>query len=103
MSNRLCRALVSFKCDKSLFSGFEIVTVREYNDYNGGTYLDEINTASEFLDSSNAYDDPFYRVYGIYKNQIPKSRKFISDFFDIKEAVSFLSDLTGENVHVVSY
>ena len=103
MSNRLCRAIVKFDCEKSLFSAFEIVTVREYNDYNGGTYLDEINTASEFLDSSNAYDEPFYRIYGIYKNQIPKSMRFISDFYNIKEAASFLYDITGQEVQIISY
>jgi len=103
MSNRLCRAIVKFDCAKSLFSSFEIVTVREYNDYNGGTYLDEVNTAAEFLDSLNAYDDPFYRVYGIYKNQIPKSMRFIADFYNIKEAASFLHDITGQDVQIVSY
>lgn len=103
MSNRLCRCLALNHNQKSLFSEFELVTIREYNDYNGGTYIDEVNTAAEFLDASNAYDEPFYRIYGIYKNQIPKSRRFIADFFDIKEAASFLSDLTGEDVSIISY
>lgn len=102
MLNRLCRALVQTS-SKSLFSHFELVTVREYNDSNGGTYLDEISTAAEFLDDSNAYDEPFYRIYGVYKNAAPKSRRFIADFFDAKEAVSFLHDLTGENVQLISY
>lgn len=103
LSNRLCRAVVSFNCAKSLFSSFELVTVREYNDYNGGTYLDEINTAAEYLDSANAYDDPFYRIYGIYKNSMPRKEKFIADFFDINEARNFLHDLTGENIDIISY
>lgn len=103
MSDRLCRASVIFGCPKSLFSQFEIVTIREYNDYNGGTYLDEVNTATEFLDSSNAYDEPFYRIYAVYKNQIPKSRRFIADFFDIKEASNFLHELTGEDIQIISY
>jgi len=102
ISNRLCRAIVPFNCPKSLFNAFELVTVREYNDYNGGTYLDEINTAAEFLDSINAYDDPFYRIYGNYKNSIPIKQKFIADFFDINEAVSFLHALTGEDVQIIS-
>ncbi len=103
MSNRLCHASVVFDCPKSLFSEFEIVTIREYNDYNGGTYLEQVNTAAEFLDNINSYDDPFYRIFGIYKNQTPKSRKFIADFFDIKDAVSFLHDLTGQDINVISY
>jgi hypothetical protein len=103
MGNRLCRGSVKLDSHKSLFSEFEIVTVREYNDYNGGTFLDEINTAAEYLDSANAYDEPFYRVYGVYKNKIPKSRRVIADFFDIKDAIVFLYELTGEDVQIVSY
>lgn len=103
LSNSLCRAIVPFNCAKSLFSSFELVTVREYNDYNGGTYLDEVNTAAEYLDSANAYDDPFYRIYGIYRNSIPRKAKFIADFYDINEARIFLHELTGENVDIISY
>ena len=103
MSNRLCRASVPFNNPKSPFSHFELITVREYNDYNGGTYLDEVNTAAEFLDSHNAYDEPFYRIFGVYKEHSPKSRKFIADFYDIQEARQFLADLTGEDISIVSY
>lgn len=103
LSNRLCRSVVPFDCPKSLFSSFELVTVREYNDYDGGTYIDEINTAAEYLDASNTYDEPFYRIYGIYKNTIPRQSKVIADFFDINEARQFLYDLTGENIDIVSY
>lgn len=102
-SNRLCRAMVPFDCHKSLFSSFELVTIREYNDYNGGTYLDEINTVAEYLDSINAYDDPFYRIYGIYKNPMPIRSRSIGDFYDINEAKNFLHDLTGAEIHIVSY
>lgn len=86
-----------------MFSHFEITTVREYNDYNGGTYLDEVNTAAEFLDSLNAYDEPFYRIFGIYRESSPKSRRFIADFYDIQEARQFLEDLTGEDIKIISY
>lgn len=103
MSNRLCRALANINNPKSPFSHLELVTVREYINTNGGTYIDQINTAADFLDNSNAYDDPFYRIYGIYKEAIPKSRRFLSDFFDLKEAISFLYDLTGEDIKIISY
>jgi hypothetical protein len=99
----MCRTLLKNNNSNSLYDSFEIVTVREYNDYNGGTYLDEINTVAEYLDSSNAYDDPFYRVYGIYRNRSPKSYRVLGDFFDIKDAISFLYDLTGENANLVYY
>lgn len=102
-SNRLCRAIVRFDCPKSLFSSFELVTMREYNDYNGGTYFDQINTAAEYLDSGNAYDEPFYRIYGICKNSMPVRAKLIGDFFDLNRARQFLHELTGEEVDIVSY
>jgi hypothetical protein len=102
-SNRLCRANVPFDCHKSLFQSFELVTVREYIDHNGGTYLDEINTATEYLDTSNAYDDPFYRIYGVYKNSMPRKMTFIADFFNIQEARKFLHELTGESIDIISY
>lgn len=103
MSNRLCRAWVPSNNDKSKFSHFEILTVREYHDHDGGTYLDEVNTAAEFLDSHNAYDEPFYRIFGVYKERSPKSRRFIADFYDIQEAKQFLIDLTGEDISIISY
>lgn len=103
LSNRLCRASITFDSHKSMFSGFELVTMREYNDYEGGTYIDEISTAAEYLDTSNAYDDPFYRIYGIYKNSIPRRTKVIADFYDINEARNFLHELTGQEVHIISY
>lgn len=102
MSNRLCRILVPLN-NKSLFSELELVTIREYNDLDGGTYIDEVKTASEFLDSSNAYDKPYYRLYGVYKNTSPKLYRFIADFFDLKEAISFLHDLTGEEIKPLYY
>lgn len=102
--NNLCRALIPNPNTLSAFSDFEIITVREHIDHTtGGTYLDEVNTATEFLDSSSAYDSPFYRVYGIYRNISPKSRRFLSDFNTIKEAKSFLYDLTGQQPNIVCY
>lgn len=102
--NNLCRALIDNPNTLSAFSGFEIITIREYIDYStGGTYLDEVNTATEFLDSNSAYDSPFYRVYGIYRDTSPKSRRFLADFNSIKEASSFLYDLTGKAPNIVCY
>ncbi len=102
-SNRLCRAIVNNPNSQSPISYFELVTVREYSEPNGGTYIDEISTAAEYLDNTNAYDDPFYRIMGIYKNTIPKKRRFIADFFSLDEAKKFLSDITGESIDIICY
>lgn len=103
MSNRLCRASTNNPNTKSLFSSFEIITVREYNDYNGGTYLDEINTAAQYLDSLHAYDEPFYRVYGVYRQSMPISRRFIADFWNVKDAIKFIEELSGESASIHYY
>ena len=103
MNKSLCRAIVPFDCPKSYFKQFDLVTMREYIDYNGGTYLDEISTAAEYLDNSNAYDDPFYRIYGVYKNSMPRKMTFIADFFNIEDARKFLHELTGESIDIISY
>jgi len=103
--NRLCKARVKNHNPKSRFAEFELVTVREYNDYNGGTYIEQVNTAAEFLEKDgNAYDEPFYHVYGIYYQHGGYSRtKFIAEFYDIDQALNLLQDLSGEDPLLISY
>jgi hypothetical protein len=103
--NRLCKAIVKNHNPKSKFVEFELVTVREYNDYNGGTYIEQVNTAAEFLEKDgNAYDEPFYHVYGIYYLHGGYSHtKFIAEFYDIDQALNLLQDLSGEDPFLISY
>jgi hypothetical protein len=102
--NRLVNAYAINTNDRSRFRGFEIGTMREVSDYYGGTIIEEIKTAEEFLNSDEqAVDEPFYRVFGVYRIPAPISRKALGDFYDYKQAVQFLEDLTGLNVHVYSY
>lgn len=103
--NRLCKARVKNHNPKSKFTEFELVTVREYNDYNGGTYIEQVNTSAEFLEKDgNAYDEPFYHVYGIYytPDKFPRT-KFIAEFFDLDQALNLLQDLSGEDPLLISY
>ncbi len=89
--------------DKSPKVGFEIITCREFNDYEGGTIIQEVKTAEDFLDTDEfGLDEPFYRVFAVYKKDYHKSRKAIGDFYEIKEAMNFISDLTGERVTIYS-
>lgn len=89
---------------KSPIEGFEIVTCRELPDYEGGTIIQEVRTAEEFLNADEeALDDPFYRVFAVYKKETNRSRKAIGDFYDVKQAVSFIQDLTGIETHIYSY
>jgi hypothetical protein len=103
IENRLCNAYVVFLNERSKFSGFEIITMRELEKENGGTALCELKTADDFENSRYlAFDDPFYRVFGIYKEK-EKSRRSLGDFNNINDAVDFLEDLTGLPVYIYSY
>jgi hypothetical protein len=103
-SNRLCNAFALNTNNKSVIKGFEIITCREMNDYNGGTMIQELKTAEDFLDTDEfGLDEPFYRIFSIYKKDYYKSRKAIADFYDIKEAMLFIEELTGSPVHIYSY
>jgi hypothetical protein len=89
---------------KSPIEGFEIVTCRELPDYEGGTILEEVRTAEEFLNADEeALDDPFYRVFAVYRKETNRTKKVLADFYDIKQAVSFIQDLTGLETHIYSY
>lgn len=99
--NSLCNAYVINLNEKSKYSGFEIVTIRETEEKNGGTKICEIKTYEEFIDLENiSLDQPFYRVYGLYKQS--KKRRSFGDFYKIKDAVDFLEDLTGLSVYIYS-
>ena len=104
--NRLCKARVKNNNPKSRLCEFELVTVREYNDYNGGTYIEQVNTAAEFLEKdNNAVDEPFYHIYATYCNNTYhlKKTRFIAEFFDLDQALNLLLDLSGEEPLLISY
>ena len=100
-SNKLCNAYVPFNHADSKISGFELITVREFNDYQGGTIIQEVKTAEDFLDTDEfGIDEPFYRIYAVYRPHYSKSRRAIGDFYHISEAIIFLEELTGQMVKV---
>jgi len=103
--NRLCMASIKNHNPKSPIDTFVLVTVREFNDDEGGTYIDQINTAAEFLSTDrDAYDEPFYQVYGKrYMDDIISGPMFLGEFYDLDKALNFLYYLTGEEAQVISY
>ena len=103
-SNRLCNAFALNTNNNSVIKAFELVTCRELNDYNGGTIIEILKTAEDFLDTEEfGLDEPFYRIFAVYKKDYYKSRRAIADFYDIKEAMTFVEELTGSPVHIYSY
>jgi len=94
---------------KSYFEAFEIVTCREISDYEGGTIIEEVKTAEEFLNADEiALDEPFYRVRGLYRKERtapnnPTEFAVIAEFPRVEQAKSFLEDLTGEKIWIHYY
>ena len=73
-------------------------------DYDGGTIIEEVKTAEEFLNTDKeSIDEPFYRVFAIFKDGYFKKRKAIGDFNNIHDASVFLEELTGNSVDIYSY
>lgn len=104
MGNTLCNGRLKNNNPKSPIAYFLLVTVREYNDYNGGTYIDEVRTAAEFLENSpQAIDEPFYQIYGERYSDDIKSTIFLGEFYCINKAKDFLFYLTGEYPIIISY
>lgn len=103
--NRLCMASVKNHHPKSPIDYFMLVTVREFHDSEGGTYIDQINTAAEFLSTDkDAYDEPFYQVYGKrHMDDVLSGTIFLGEFYDLDKALNFLYYLTGEEIQVISY
>lgn len=90
--------------DKSYFKAYEIATCREIPDYDGGTIIEEVRTAEEFLNTDEiAIDEPFYRVFGVYRDEYGKTRKALGDFYNVTDASVFIQEITGVQVYIYSY
>lgn len=105
MGNLLCNGIVKNNNPKSPIAYFNLVTMREYNDYAGGTIIEQVKNAEQFLeDDWGAVDEPFYRIYGkrFYDDKLSKPI-FLGDFISIDDAKEFLFNLTGEIPQIISY
>ncbi len=103
-SNRLCNAFTLNTNNQSVIKAFEITTCREFNDYQGGTIIEQLKTAEDFLSrDEEAIEEPFYRVFAVYKEDYFRTRKAIGDFYNVEEAMLFVEELTGNPVHIYSY
>lgn len=105
MGNTLCNGRIKNNNPKSPIAYFVLVTVREYDDYEGGTYIEEVNTASQYLsDTYKAIDEPFYQIYGErYIDDKRSGSIFLAEFYSLDKAKEFLYNLTGEVPEIISY
>ena len=103
-SNNLCNAYVVNTNPASHYAGFTITTCLEMADPDGGTFIEPIENGDEYLDLlCEALDDPFYRVSAKYKSSLYKSFRTLADFYNIKEAILFIEELTGSPVDIYSH
>lgn len=105
MSNALCNGFIKNNNPKSPIAYFELITVREYDDYENGTIIEQVKDAEHFLTNEwGAVDEPFYRIYGKrYLDDVISSTIFLGEFTHLKDAKQFLYYLTGEIPSIVSY
>jgi len=104
MYNSLCNAYVSYSMPRSKYTGFEIVTMIEVNLVDAGTEIVMVKTYDEYCNLLvEAIQPPFYRVNGLYKaDRADRRKRCMGDFYDIKDAVVYLEDLTGNKVNIYS-
>jgi len=99
----LCNAFVINNNSKSSYFAFEIITMREIEDFDGGTEIKHIESKEEYhLYEEISLDEPFYRVMALYREESKKSR-VLAEFHDVKDAVLFLEELTGLPAYIYSY
>jgi hypothetical protein len=105
MRNTLCNGLIKNNNPASPIEYFELVTVREFTDYEGGTIIDQISSAEQFLDTEEeAIDEPFYQIYGKrYEYDDRYQTIFLGEFYSLDKAKEFLYNLTGEVPQIISY
>lgn len=89
---------------KSPIAYFELVTVREYDDYQCGTIIEQVINIEQFLtDDWGSIDEPFYHIYGKrYIDDVRTGSIFLGTFYSIDKAKEFLYNLTGEVPDIIS-
>ncbi|NDC31759.1 MAG: hypothetical protein EBZ58_12690 [Bacteroidetes bacterium] len=105
MTNTLCNGLIKNNNPKSPIAYFELVTVREYDDYENGIIIEQVKNAEQFLsDDWGVLDEPFYQIYGKrYIDDVRTGSIFLGEFYSIEKAKEFLYNLTGEVPEIISY
>lgn len=102
--NRLIWANVTNPIGRSNFRSYELVTVREYDDKNGGTYIDTIMNKTDYLANNQiAIDDVFYQIIGHYHLEDVRPSLVIGTYYNPETAKRILQDITGAEVEVYSF
>jgi hypothetical protein len=105
MSNTLCNGGIKNNNPKSPIEYFRLITVREFSDYEGGTIVDVITSAEQFLNTEEeAIDEPFYQIFGQRRIEDNNPKEiFLGEFYSLDKAKEFLYNITGEVPEIISY
>lgn len=100
-SNPVCKINHPNNNPYSPIDSFKLITVREYPDYHGSTYTEEVGVVDDYNYDDEAIEDPYYRLYGITK---PFDKEvFIGEFYNIDHAMNLLYNLTGNMPQLIYY
>lgn len=85
--------------EKSNILHYNIYTLRDITDYNGGTIPEEVSTLEEYYNLDDmAKGEPYYAIYGSFKMNVPKGPIKIFETDELRSAVFILEQLTGNKV-----
>jgi len=105
MTNIICNGLVKNNHPKSPIDFFEIITVREYDDYENGIILEQVKDIEKFLSNDwNAFDIPFYQIYGKrYVDDKQSTTIFLGNFESLDKVKDFIYNITGQIPEIQFY
>ena len=84
--------------NSSNFSFYIIETVRNISDYNGGIIVETVNKIEDFYFDDNRIGEPFYAVFGTFKDNLNRSSMLIGTFENLSQAIDIIENITGNHV-----
>lgn len=104
MSNKLLNGFIKNNNPKSPIAYFEIITVKEFRDYEGGVFIDQIRDIETFLDSGeSSVGEPFYQIYGKrYSDDVLTTPIYLGEFQTIEDVKKFIYYITGEVSDIIT-
>lgn len=84
---------------KSNVLRYDIYTVRDITDYNGGSLSEEVTTLEEYFNlDSLSTGDPYYAVYLTFKSNVPRGPIKAFETAELKVAIYIVQQLSGNAV-----
>jgi hypothetical protein len=101
LPNKLFRGWCSNEGNtRSRILHYQIVTIRNIKDYDGGFIPEEVKTLEEYfnLDDISTDEEPYYAIYGTFKLDVPRGPIKIFETDELRVAIFVVEQLTGNKV-----